>query len=93
MDKESIDRLKTSLAANAHDAWSRWTTHLLNQCSANEDGSLTIPASSVQRWERQIATPYDRLTDQEQASDLAEAELILRVFARSKGAATDATLL
>ena len=91
MNDDSTD-LKIALAVNAHDAWSRWTTHLLNQCSSNEDGSMTIPSAAVERWKRQIATPYNCLTDQEQASDLREADLILQIVAGAEGE-SDASLL
>jgi hypothetical protein len=53
---------------------------------------MTIPADAVQRWKRQMATPYDLLTEQEQASDLREADLILQIVAQPKGAPDDALL-
>lgn len=100
MDSKTDDHLRNILAANAHDAWSRWTTHLFAQCSTNEDGSLTIPPASVQRWKCQIATTYDRLSAEEQSSDLREADLILQILRDSKSVvnpqpkgASDATLL
>lgn len=32
-------------------------------------GSLIIPAPDVEHWERQIATPYEALTEREKESD------------------------
>lgn len=76
----SAHSLKQQLAANAHRSWARWTTHLLNQCQTNSDGSITIPASSVLQWKRQIATSYEDLTLDEQSSDEREADLIIDIL-------------
>lgn len=74
------EKLRETLAANAHETWTRWTDHFLRQCHENDDGSLTIPADAVSRWRRQMATPYEKLTVREQASDQAEADLILGIL-------------
>lgn len=55
-----------------HDRWARWQRYLHSLCMKNEDGSLTIPKSRVEHWERQIATPYSELTEQEKEYDRAE---------------------
>lgn len=73
------------LAANAHDAWGRWTEHLLEQCDTNIDGSLVIPDKVSNRWRRLIATPYEQLTEQEKASDRVEADLILEILQNNTG--------
>ena len=87
------DDIREALAENAHDAWARWTTHLLNQCSVNEDGSMTIPPASVQRWRRQIATPYENLSAAEQESDLRESDRIMQLLAKTEKEPSDAALL
>jgi len=91
-DKATSD-LEVLLAANAHNAWARWTNYLLNQCSLNDDGSMTIPAASVKRWKQQIATNYDDLTVEEQVSDIRESDLILQIFAMAQKGQADATFL
>ena len=93
MTEDTSNKLRDSLAANIHDAWARWTTHLLKQCSVNEDGSLTIPPESVQRWKRQIATDYENLSTDEKASDLREADLILKILATTQKGQPDASFL
>ena len=39
----------------------------------NDDGSFTICADSVKRWQRQMATSYSALPKEERLSDIAEA--------------------
>ncbi|MBN2592119.1 MAG: hypothetical protein JXA81_01330 [Sedimentisphaerales bacterium] len=55
-------------------------THLFRVSSRNADGSFTIPADKVMRWERQIDTPYARLADNEKKSDREQAEKVLNVL-------------
>ena len=47
-------------------SWQKW----MHECSTkNADGSLTIPADKVERWERQITTEYKDLPEEEKESD------------------------
>lgn len=57
------------LAAIEHERWSSWQRWMHDQCVRDDDGSLTIPAGLVSRWERQIDTPYTDLSEREQESD------------------------
>jgi len=57
------------LAAIEHERWAHWQRYVHDQCESKEDGSLVIPAELVARWEAQIKTPYNELTDDEQQSD------------------------
>ena len=66
--------LREQLAALEHERWSRWQRWMNDQCVSNEDGSLTIPAALVERWERQIATPYERLTEREKDADREQVD-------------------
>ncbi len=72
--------LREKLASNAHERWSRWTEHLLRQCTLHEDGRMTIPAAFVNRWKRQMATAFSDLTTQEKASDFTEADIIISII-------------
>ena len=74
--EELIERL----AHYEHRSWARWQAYLHSQCARNPDGSLIIPAALVERWERQISTPYDELTEQEKQSDRDEVAHILPVI-------------
>jgi hypothetical protein len=50
------------------------------QCHRNSNGSLVIPPDLVQRWERQIKTPYKQLPEAEKSSDRKAAEKIISAF-------------
>ena len=63
------DPLKEKLAALEHERWAHWQKWMHGVCTRNEDGSLTIPAVLVERWERQIATLYEDLSEREKDSD------------------------
>lgn len=71
------DSLRERLADLEHARWSRWQAHLHSKCRINQDGSLTIPAELVERWERQIATPYAMLSEREKDSDRREVDQYL----------------
>lgn len=73
---ESVDgtALREQLAEIEHERWSDWQRHAHAQATVNEDGSLTLPAETVARWERQITTPYAELTPAEQDSDRAQVD-------------------
>ncbi len=74
--------LREELAKYAHDAWAGWMKYLFEKSTLNEDGTITIPAWAVKRWKRQVATRYEYLPDEEQKSDLAEADKMLDIVAR-----------
>ena len=58
-----------ALADIQHEIWAHWTKYQFSVCTRNEDGSITIPADKVERWERQAQTPYSELTEKEKESD------------------------
>jgi len=68
------------LAAEAHDAWSGWMEYLFTKCIQNTDKSVTIPKSMVDRWKRQLDTPYAKLSEQEKDSDRKEADRYLKII-------------
>lgn len=71
------DEIVEILAAVEHERWARWQSWVHAASHRNADGSLTIPASLVERWERQIATRYDKLSEAEKESDRTEARATL----------------
>lgn len=74
------ETLKEDLSNLAHEQWSGWMQYLFEKSIKNEDGTVTIPAWAVERWERQINTPYSELSEQEQNSDRNEADKFLEVI-------------
>lgn len=80
--------MRETLADYAHAAWSGWMKHLFSKCEPHEvrteigeraTGSLIIPKSFVERWTRQIETPYAELPENEKESDRKEADRMLEL--------------
>jgi len=74
--------VREALAAYAHEAWSGWMRYMWSKSAPNADGSLTIPAWAVLRWERQMNTAYTDLPESERESDRKEADAILVIVAQ-----------
>ncbi len=74
------ETLREKLADYAHDAWSRWMTHLFSKCQINRDGTLTIPKSSVDRWTMQMDTAYADLPEDMKKSDRDEADKMMAIM-------------
>ena len=63
-----------------HDRWAKWQRYLHLKCIKNDDGSLTIPVELVNRWERQIVTKYNDLSELEKLSDRNEVEKYIPII-------------
>lgn len=72
--------LRESLASYAHDAWSGWMSYLFGRSTRNTDGTVTIPKWAVERWDRQVSTPYKDLSESEKESDRAEADKMIETM-------------
>jgi hypothetical protein len=68
------------LANLCHSQWSGWMDYLFQKGQMNDDGSFTIYAPYVERWHRQMVTPYEDLSNSERDSDRVEAKKFLRLF-------------
>jgi hypothetical protein len=68
------------LAALCHEQWSGWMRYLFSKGQFNEDGTWTMPAWAVERWKRQMNTPYDALSEVEQDSDREEAKRFMALL-------------
>lgn len=71
-----------AIARVEHERWAHWQRYLHQQCTRNDDGSLTIPAPLAERWERQIGLSYGELTQRERDSDREQAEEYLKALRR-----------
>jgi hypothetical protein len=79
----SESELIEKLSEAEHRSWSYWMTYLFSTCEIQEDGSAVIPAPLVERWHRQLATPYSELTEREKQSDRDEVIKILPIIKAS----------
>jgi hypothetical protein len=55
------------LAALEHNQWTHWTRYMLDN----------LTPENIERWRRQIATPYAELSEREKESDRQWADLVL----------------
>lgn len=79
------------VADEQHKIWAHWMKYLFSVCSETDDGSMLIPKEKVDRWQRQMWTPYADLTDAEQESDRHQALKVLPALNNIMLALTDAT--
>jgi hypothetical protein len=80
--------IRELLADYAHQAWSGWMSYFFSRCVERErqhgasvdPDDLVIPGRWVRRWQRQVDTSYRNLSEEEKASDLAEADKMLAII-------------
>ena len=75
-DKE----LRERVSSLCHTQWSGWMKYLFSLSVKNTDGTVTIPKGLVERWDRQVVTPYSKLKVSEKESDRKEADRFLRLI-------------
>ena len=80
MVEEEGTSIVEALSDLCHDQWSHWMEYLFSKSTANDDGSVTIPTDLVERWQTQIETPYEELSEEEKDSDRKEAAKFVKVF-------------
>jgi hypothetical protein len=73
-------QLIEELSAAQHDSWSNWQRYLHSVSKRKRNGDIVIPASLVDRWERQIATEYKDLSESEKESDRKEVKKYFRLI-------------
>lgn len=78
----SPDELLEELASIEHERWSHWQRYVHGRGIRQLDGSLVIPADLFQRWERQIATAYSNLSEEEKESDREQVRKYLPAIMR-----------
>lgn len=75
-----MNKLREQVAAAQHEIWAHWMRYLFDVSVSNADGSVTIPAAKVERWMRQINTPYTDLTEIEKDADREQADKVLETL-------------
>jgi hypothetical protein len=76
-----LERLVEKLAKIEHERWSHWQRYVHSKGSRQSDGSLLLPAELVRRWDKQIETEYDGLSDEEKDSDREQVRKYLPIIA------------
>jgi hypothetical protein len=84
---------REALAAYAHEAWSGWMRYLFSKCTRynyyDDHSGAIIPGWAVERWQRQMDTPYADLPEEEKVSDRAEADKMLALMPKAAAATRD----
>ncbi len=75
-----MEGLLERLASIEHERWSHWQRYLHDQGDRRDDGSLLLSGDLIERWEKQIATDYADLSDQEKESDREQVRRYLEVI-------------
>ncbi|WP_316213760.1 MULTISPECIES: hypothetical protein [unclassified Bradyrhizobium] len=79
---ESFALLVDELAALEHQRWAHWQQYVHEKAERRPDGSLVLPAELVARWQRQIGTRYEDLTNEEKESDREQVWKYLPILKR-----------
>ena len=81
-----------------HDRWARWQKYMFSKCKKHiilkkegqfgelkefETGALIVPKSLVDKWFRQIDTPYSELSKEEKESDRKETRNYLPLLSQA----------
>lgn len=88
MTQSEALEFREKLAALQHSIWSHWMQWLfkVSKGSINiegESGEVIIPEELVQRWKRQMNTPYSELSGKEKDSDREQADKIFKLFSEN----------
>lgn len=70
-------KIRERMAAAQHTIWAHWMGHLFAQGTLNEDGSWTMPKEKVEQWQRQMATDFADLSEDEKQSDRDQVDKML----------------
>ena len=65
-----MNALRERLAALEHDQWTHWTRYML----------ANLTPENIERWTRQIETPYSELSEKEKDSDREWADKVMSLI-------------
>jgi hypothetical protein len=68
-NEQEFAELFEKLADIEHQRWADWQKYCHSKGVITPTGDLLIGKEFVERWERQIATPYSELSEKEKESD------------------------
>lgn len=67
--EKPLSELKEKLADLEHYQWATWTEYMINNWTKE----------NIERWERQLRTPYSELSEKEKESDREWADRVLKI--------------
>lgn len=74
------NELRELIAAECHSQWAGWTRYQFTKLERGQGSALVVPGALVERWTRQMETPYDQLPESERESDRVEADKIIALL-------------
>ncbi len=80
LENRTLIKLREDFSDQAHKSWAGWMQWVFENGTMNPDGTFTINADKVGRWQRQINTEYPDLSEQEKNSDRIEADKFLEIL-------------
>jgi hypothetical protein len=92
-DFATREGLRETLAAYAHEAWRGWMQHMASKAEVvctrvtqthEHWTQIEVPVDLVERWRRQMETPYADLPETEKESDRAEADKMIAILTGRK---------
>lgn len=75
--------MREYIAEVQHEIWSHWMRYLFSACNDGINGTF-IPTHKVERWKRQMNTPYKFLSEEEKESDREQADKVLNIIRRKE---------
>ena len=88
--------LREQLAELSHEQWSGWMEYLFSLTAPELQAGRrceVIPPDLVERWKRQMKTPYTQLPENEKESDRKEADKAIRLLNELHAVALEAAVL
>lgn len=71
--QKAREMFEEQMADLEHERWSKWQKYMHSKILPSEhDAIMQIGTEFIERWERQIATPYSELSEKEKESDRIE---------------------
>ena len=79
--------MREQIAALCHEQWSGWMEYLFSKSIDYKPGevqaykdAVIIPKWAVDRWRKQLKTPYEQLSEEEKESDRKEADRFIQLL-------------
>lgn len=71
--------MREEIAAVQHEIWAHWMKYMFSILPLHlRYGTVLIPVDKVNRWKKQMNTPYNELSEKEKESDRSQADKILK---------------